>query len=88
MSIFSACSLRNSVYCVDFLPVVVLLDLLQNIAHDQRGQMRQTVWALKDVAPFIKKLKITGVNTGIGNVVANKGGIIISMIYLMQQAQH
>jgi phosphatidylinositol-3,4,5-trisphosphate 5-phosphatase 2 len=81
MSIFSACSLRNSVYCVDFLPVVVLLDLLQNIAHDQRGQMRQTVWALKDVAPFIKKLKITGVNTGIGNVVANKGGIIISMIY-------
>lgn len=59
----------------------ILGDSYTNIAQEQRGQMRQSIWALKGVAPFIKNLKVTKVNTGIGNVLANKGGIVISMIY-------
>ncbi|CAJ1969720.1 unnamed protein product [Cylindrotheca closterium] len=52
-----------------------------NIASEQRGQMRQLVWARSSIAPYIKNVKISGENTGIGNVLANKGGIIVSMTY-------
>ncbi|KAL3935754.1 MAG: hypothetical protein SGBAC_008784 [Bacillariaceae sp.] len=52
-----------------------------SIASEQRGQMRQLVWARSSIAPLIKNVKISGENTGIGNVLANKGGIIVSMIY-------
>jgi hypothetical protein len=51
------------------------------IAEEQRGQMRQSIWALKDVVPGIRNIKVTGVNTGVGNVLANKGGIVTSMVF-------
>eukprot|EP00980_Cylindrotheca_fusiformis_P001804 scaffold408_cov71-Cylindrotheca_fusiformis.AAC.5 len=60
----------------------ILGDRYTNIAQEQRGQMRQTIWARTDVSPFIKDLKVTGANTGVGNLLANKGGIVISMNYL------
>mmetsp|Transcript_5070 Transcript_5070/g.12091 ORF Transcript_5070/g.12091 Transcript_5070/m.12091 type:complete len:1346 (+) Transcript_5070:226-4263(+) len=52
-----------------------------SIASEQRGQMRQLVWARSTIAPLIKNVKISGENTGIGNVLSNKGGIIVSMSY-------
>jgi len=52
-----------------------------SLASEQRGQMRQLVWARSSVAPLIKNVKISGENTGIGNVLSNKGGIIVSMTY-------
>ena len=51
------------------------------IKKEQRGQMRLFVWALKDVALCIQNIKVTGANTGVGNVLANKGGIVLSMDY-------
>ena len=59
----------------------ILGDAYELIAQEQRGQMRQYIWVLKDVSSFVTSLEISGTNTGIGNVLANKGGIVISMIY-------
>lgn len=50
-----------------------------NIVEEQRGQMRQSIWILKDKRPFVENLQISGANTGIGNVLSNKGGIVTSM---------
>ena len=52
------------------------------LAEEQRGQMRMHVWASDEVAPFMENIRITGANTGIGNVLANKGGIIVTLDYL------
>lgn len=60
---------------------LILGDSYTNIAQEQRGQMRQSIWARTDVAPFIKGLRISGANTGVGNVLANKGGIVVSLTF-------
>jgi len=52
-----------------------------NIAWEQRGQMRQLVYARSEIRPGIKNLKTSGENTGIGGVMNNKGGIVVSMTY-------
>ncbi|KAL3934619.1 MAG: hypothetical protein SGBAC_009701 [Bacillariaceae sp.] len=59
----------------------ILGDDYTNISQEQRGQMRLTIWALKDVAPGIRNIKVSGANTGVGNVLANKGGIVTSMVF-------
>ncbi|CAJ1969738.1 unnamed protein product [Cylindrotheca closterium] len=59
----------------------ILGDDYTNISQETRGQMRLFIWALKDVAPGIRDIKVTGVNTGVGNVLANKGGIVASMVF-------
>ena len=51
------------------------------ISMEVRGQMRLHIWALKSVAPFIQDVHVSGANTGIGNVLANKGGIVVSLMY-------
>ena len=51
------------------------------VAQEVRGQMRLYIYALKNVVPFIEDLKVSGANTGIGNVLANKGAIVISFIH-------
>jgi len=53
-----------------------------SIAQESRGQMRLHVYAYKQVAPLIKKIKFSGANTGVGNVMANKGGIVVSFEYM------
>lgn len=60
---------------------ITLGDNYSLIKKEQRGQMRLFVWALKDVALCIQNMKISGANTGVGNVLANKGGIVLSMDY-------
>eukprot|EP00980_Cylindrotheca_fusiformis_P001814 scaffold408_cov71-Cylindrotheca_fusiformis.AAC.15 len=60
---------------------LILGNSYTNIAEEQRGQMRLTIWALKDVAPGIRDIKVSGANTGVGNVLANKGGIVTSMVF-------
>eukprot|EP00526_Cylindrotheca_closterium_P002273 CAMPEP_0113619994 /NCGR_PEP_ID=MMETSP0017_2-20120614/10174_1 /TAXON_ID=2856 /ORGANISM="Cylindrotheca closterium" /LENGTH=946 /DNA_ID=CAMNT_0000529621 /DNA_START=17 /DNA_END=2857 /DNA_ORIENTATION=- /assembly_acc=CAM_ASM_000147 len=59
----------------------ILGDAYTNISQEQRGQMRLTIWALKDVAPGIRDIKVSGANTGVGNVLSNKGGIVTSMVF-------
>jgi hypothetical protein len=44
--------------------------------------MRLHIWALKEVALFVEDIKVTGANTGVGNVLANKGGIVITLDYM------
>ena len=51
------------------------------IAQKTRGQMRLHIYALETVAPFVKNIKASGANTGVGNVIANKGGIVVSFEY-------
>lgn len=52
-----------------------------SMAMENRGQMRLFVWARSSIAPLIKEVKVSGENTGIGGVLANKGGIVVSMDY-------
>ena len=69
---------------------VLVRNMLKNIlgpryvslVEQQRGQMRLYVFALDNVAPFIEDIKCSGANTGLGNVLANKGRIVISLTYL------
>ncbi|CAJ1946684.1 unnamed protein product [Cylindrotheca closterium] len=51
-------------------------------AEEARGQMRLHVWAAEWVIDDIKDIKITGANTGVGNVLANKGGIVLTLSYM------
>lgn len=60
---------------------LILGDNYTRVAEEQRGQMRQSIWALKDVEPGIRNVKVTGVNTGVGNLLANKGAIVTSMVF-------
>eukprot|EP00934_Nitzschia_sp_Nitz4_P008847 Nitzschia sp. Nitz4//scaffold124_size66437//58765//65003//NITZ4_006121-RA/size66437-processed-gene-0.51-mRNA-1//-1//CDS//3329534582//8837//frame0 len=57
----------------------VLGDAYFQIADEQRGQMRLHLWAMRRVAKEVKDVKINGANTGIGNVLANKGGIAMTV---------
>lgn len=43
--------------------------------------MRLWIWASNDVVDKITDVKVSGANTGIGNVMANKGGIVITVTY-------
>ena len=52
-----------------------------SIAQEQRGQMRLHIYAWNRVASSIENIKISGANTGVGNVMANKGGIVVSFEY-------
>ncbi len=49
------------------------------IADERRGQMRLHLWAKRQVAKSVIDVKISGANTGIGNVLANKGGIVATV---------
>jgi hypothetical protein len=51
------------------------------VAEESRGQMRLHVWAAEWVIDDINDIKITGANTGVGNVLANKGGIVLTLEY-------
>eukprot|EP00980_Cylindrotheca_fusiformis_P009777 scaffold2156_cov115-Cylindrotheca_fusiformis.AAC.2 len=51
------------------------------VAEESRGQMRLHVWAAESVIDDIDEIKISGANTGVGNVLANKGGIVITLDY-------
>jgi hypothetical protein len=51
------------------------------VAEQQRGQMRLHIWALDTVLEDITDIKISGANTGIGNVMSNKGGIVVTLNY-------
>lgn len=51
------------------------------IAEEGRGQMRLSIWASDNVVEGIQDVKISGANTGIGHVMANKGGIVVSLNY-------
>lgn len=49
------------------------------VAEESRGQMRLHVWAAECVIDDIDDITITGANTGVGNVLANKGGIVLTL---------
>jgi hypothetical protein len=51
------------------------------VADEQRGQMRLHLWAKRTILKDIVDVRISGANTGIGNVLANKGGIIAALYY-------
>jgi hypothetical protein len=51
------------------------------ISDERRGQMRLHLWATRTVAQNITGVEITGANTGIGNLLANKGGIVASVYF-------
>jgi len=54
-----------------------------SVAEEQRGQMRLYIFAANEIVEEINEVRISGANTGIGNVMANKGGIVISFTYQM-----
>jgi len=60
----------------------VLGEAYFQVAEEARGQMRLHVWAAEWVIDDINDIKITGANTGVGNVLANKGGIVLSLSYM------
>ncbi|CAB9511850.1 72 kDa inositol polyphosphate 5-phosphatase [Seminavis robusta] len=51
------------------------------VAEDLRGQMRLFIFALVDIYDDIDTVRISGANTGIGGVMANKGGIVVTLNY-------
>ena len=51
------------------------------IAETQRGQMRLVLMGRHALAADLTDLKITGENTGVAHVLANKGGIVMSLTY-------
>jgi len=51
------------------------------ITDEQRGQMRLHFWAKRSILKGITGIRVNGANTGIGNVLANKGGIVASLCY-------
>jgi hypothetical protein len=51
------------------------------VTEQQRGQMRLHIWALDTVLEDITDIKISGCNTGIGHIMANKGGIVVTLNY-------
>ena len=61
---------------------IILGDNYSQIADERRGQMRLLVWASSKVVDDITDIRISGANTGIGKVLANKGGIVVTLNYL------
>lgn len=59
----------------------ILGESYSQMVDEQRGQMRLQIWARDRVADSITDIRITGANTGIGNVLANKGGIVTTLTY-------
>ena len=59
----------------------ILGDDYSQISDEQRGQMRLQIWASDRVVSDITDIRISGANTGIGNVLANKGGIVMTIKY-------
>mmetsp|Transcript_9030 Transcript_9030/g.13866 ORF Transcript_9030/g.13866 Transcript_9030/m.13866 type:complete len:700 (+) Transcript_9030:524-2623(+) len=59
----------------------ILGDEYSQMVEEQRGQMRLSIWISDRVINRIHDIKIDGANCGIGNVLANKGGIIVSLNY-------
>jgi len=59
----------------------ILGDEYIEIAEEERGEMRLSIWASRAVIDWVSDIKSSGANTGIGNVLANKGGIVVSMNY-------
>jgi hypothetical protein len=59
----------------------ILGDSYRLVAEEIRGQMRLYIWACEDLVPYMDNVKVSGANTGIGNVLANKGGIVVSFEY-------
>jgi hypothetical protein len=60
----------------------VLGDGYCQLVDEQRGQMRFPIWVSDEVVDRISDVRVTGANTGIGNVLANKGGIVTSFTYM------
>eukprot|EP00934_Nitzschia_sp_Nitz4_P001250 Nitzschia sp. Nitz4//scaffold195_size40117//9703//13668//NITZ4_007574-RA/size40117-processed-gene-0.24-mRNA-1//-1//CDS//3329540359//1250//frame0 len=85
----SALTGKEVLNAMDDMSTAELRDLVQEILGDayvqivdeQRGQMRLHLWALARVANSITNISISGSNTGIGNVLANKGGIVTTFRY-------
>jgi hypothetical protein len=59
----------------------ILGDDYSQVVEERRGQMRLHLWASNRVVDDIKDVKISGANTGIGNMLANKGGIVVTLNY-------
>jgi len=59
----------------------ILGDGYIQVADEQRGQMRLHIWVSAQVELDIQHIKISGANAGIGNVLANKGGITATFDY-------
>jgi len=51
------------------------------MVEELRGQMRLFVWASHGVIDDIKDVRLNGANTGVGGVMNNKGGIVVSLRY-------
>lgn len=51
------------------------------IVEELRGQMRLFIWASNGVVDDLTQVRVDGANTGIGGVMANKGGIVVSLKY-------
>eukprot|EP00934_Nitzschia_sp_Nitz4_P008874 Nitzschia sp. Nitz4//scaffold230_size58257//40074//43916//NITZ4_006487-RA/size58257-processed-gene-0.68-mRNA-1//-1//CDS//3329543268//8864//frame0 len=56
-------------------------DGYHQVADEQRGQMRLHIWVRRPILRDITRVKLSGSNTGIGNVLANKGGIVATVYY-------
>lgn len=59
----------------------ILGDRYYMLVGERRGQMRLQIWATRKVVENVTDIKVTGANTGIGNLLSNKGGIVISLTY-------
>jgi len=51
------------------------------IVRYQRGQMRLHIWVRNEIADKFTNIDIKAENTGVGHVLANKGGIVASLTY-------
>lgn len=49
------------------------------VTDELRGQMRFHLWATRRIGREIQDFKVSGANTGIGNVLANKGAIVVTV---------
>jgi hypothetical protein len=56
-------------------------DAYRQVTDEQRGQMRLHFWVKRTILKDISSIRVSGLNTGIGNVLANKGGIVGSLCY-------
>jgi len=68
-----------------------LLDLIKDrcpsygiVTSNLRGQMRLIVLALKGLAEEISNVYVNAENTGIGNVLANKVGLCLSLFCVQE----
>lgn len=56
-------------------------DDYHQVTDEQRGQMRLHLWARRGIVRDITRIRVSGANTGIGNMLANKGGIVATLYY-------